>query len=288
MNGKHKTHVWDLPIRLFHWILVLTFCGLWYTGKELEMDFHIPLGFLMLGLLIFRLLWGFAGSHHARFANFPLGLKHIKVYFSQRTLHAGHNPLGSWSVICLLSLLLIQVTSGLFASDGYLYEGPLSRFIDSDLAEWITDIHRASFDFLLALIGLHIAAVFYYTLIKRQDILPAMITGHKYMLAPPVTNLSSNGGKASTTLYSDSSNHYHRYWVWYTSDIRKVNLYSLYGSLYRYRQNPQKRTATCQGRRYSAATCRLLAVSTRSAIFRLKSGLFFHILGLALVPEASS
>ena len=184
MSSKHKTYIWDIPTRLFHWILVLTFCGLWYTGKELEMDIHIPLGLLMLGLLSFRLLWGFAGSHHARFANFPLGVKSVRTYLNQKTYHAGHNPLGSWSVVCLLMLLLTQVVSGLFASDGYLYEGPLSRFIESDLAEWLTDVHRASFDFLLAFTGLHILAVIYYTLIKRQDILPAMVTGYKHAPAP--------------------------------------------------------------------------------------------------------
>ncbi|MGY0217833.1 cytochrome b/b6 domain-containing protein [Endozoicomonadaceae bacterium StTr2] len=184
MNKQHKLHVWDLPLRLFHWLLVATFAGLWFTGKELEMDWHIPLGFVMLGLLIFRLLWGITGSHHARFVNFPLHPRSLKQYLTTKTFHTGHNPMGSWSVVALLSLLMVQVVSGLFAGDGYLYEGPLSRFIDSGLVDWITDIHRASFDILLGFIGLHVAAVAYYVVIKRQDILHAMVSGKRSVPEP--------------------------------------------------------------------------------------------------------
>ena len=179
-NIKTHVKVWDLPIRFFHWALVLVFSGLWYTGKNADLERHFLLGKIMLGLLIFRLLWGFFGSETARFSQFPLhprsAFQYIKGVFGDSK---GHNPLGSWSVILILSLLTLQVVTGLFANDGIMEEGPLTQFIATSLSDELTSIHRLAFDGLLIAVSLHITAVLYYQLIKRQKLVHAMITGKK-------------------------------------------------------------------------------------------------------------
>ena len=182
--------IWDLPLRLFHWTLVLVFAGLWYTGENGDLERHFILGKIMLGLLVFRLLWGFVGSHTARFSKIPLhpksAVSYLKGHYGE---HAGHNPLGSWSVVLILGLLMLQVVTGLLANDGVMDEGPLVQFISTDLSDQLTSIHHLAFEALLVVLSVHIAAVMFYQFIKKQGLIQAMLSGKKVLsdnIKPPI------------------------------------------------------------------------------------------------------
>ena len=181
MGTKRSIRVWDIPTRLFHWLLVFSVAGLWYTGTEGDMDRHIILGYTVLGLLLFRLGWGVWGGELSRFQAFRLSPKAAATYL-RNGLHSdapGHNPLGSWGVVLILLFLGIQVTTGLFANDSILTEGPMARFVSSDTSDWLTTIHSLNFNILLGILALHIAAVLFHTVIKREDIIHGMITGRR-------------------------------------------------------------------------------------------------------------
>lgn len=173
--------IWDIPTRLFHWFLVLAIAGLWYTGTEGDMDRHLPLAYFTLALLLFRLIWGFVGGFYSRFSAFQLAPMNAIRYIRSglKSDYPGHNPLGSWSVVALLLCIAVQLTTGLFANDSILTEGPLAHYVSSDLSDQMTSWHALNFNILLGLIALHIAAVVFYTAVKRDDILPAMITGKR-------------------------------------------------------------------------------------------------------------
>ena len=174
-----KVRIWDAPTRLFHWLLLVLVALLWWSAEEEKLDLHLTLGLVILGLLVFRLLWGLIGSSTARFANFVRGPRAMLAYLSGRAgFLLGHNPVGALSVVALLGLVAVVVGLGLFASDeDGLYAGPLAHLIDPDLSEELTDLHEDSFDVLLVLIAIHVAAIVYYRLIKRDDLLTPMVTG---------------------------------------------------------------------------------------------------------------
>lgn len=172
--------VWDLPIRLFHWLLVILVAVSWLSAEERRMDIHLLSGLGVLGLVVFRLLWGLFGSSTARFATFVRGpgavIAHLRGQGGEK--RAGHNPLGALSVVALLAVLVVQVGTGLFASDtdGLDY-GPLNFLVSYDLAETLSDIHETAFDLLTVLIVLHLAAVAFYLLARRRNLLRPMVTG---------------------------------------------------------------------------------------------------------------
>ena len=174
-----KVRIWDAPTRLFHWLLVVLVALLWWSAEEEKLDLHLTLGLVILGLLVFRLLWGLFGSSTARFANFVRGPRAMLAYLGGRAgFVLGHNPLGALSVVALLGLVSVVVGLGLFAGDeDGLYSGPLAHLIDPDLSEELTDIHEDSFDVLLVLIAIHVAAIVYYRLVKRDDLVTPMVTG---------------------------------------------------------------------------------------------------------------
>jgi cytochrome b len=181
-----KVVVWDLPTRLFHWILVGLVVLMWYTGHVGGdwLRYHIWCGEAVAVLLVFRLLWGVFGSQTARFSDFLKSPKTIRRYLAGEVSEAalpGHNPLGGWMVLCMLLVLLFQVATGLFASDvdSYLYDGPLAHRITSSLSETMTAIHKLSFDLILALVGLHLCAIFAYRVFKKQKLVRAMLSGRK-------------------------------------------------------------------------------------------------------------
>lgn len=189
--GQAGLRVWDLPTRLFHWALVLLLGISWFTGSNGLWEWHALSGYLLAGLLLFRLIWGILGSQTARFGDFLRGPRTVLAYLADlfggraSTWH-GHNPAGGIMVVLLLLVVAVQVGSGLFASDDILFEGPLHQFASSALAADLTRLHHLNFDILLGLAGLHVLAVLGYRFLKKQDLILPMITGRARMpLAGP-------------------------------------------------------------------------------------------------------
>jgi cytochrome b len=178
--------VWDLPVRLFHWALVLLLVLQLVSGKiggDL-MAWHIYSGYGVLVLVIFRILWGFAGSTHARFASFLAGpaatLRFASRLFSREAVpQVGHNPLGGWMVIALIVSLALQAASGLFSNDGADAKGPLAARVSLEVSNGMSEFHRWNLKVLLVLTGLHIAAVLFHWFVKKDNLIGAMFTGVK-------------------------------------------------------------------------------------------------------------
>ena len=183
-----KQRVWDVPTRLFHWTLVVLVALSWWSAENDKQDLHLYLGYGVLTLLLFRVGWGLLGSSTARFSSFVRGPTAVVRYVRDR-FHwplAGHAPLGALSVLALLAMLFAIVGTGLFAADeDGLFSGPLSYLASSSLSDTLTDVHEALFDFLLVLIGLHIAAILLYRLALGRNLVGPMITG-RAELAPGV------------------------------------------------------------------------------------------------------
>ncbi|AXS80648.1 cytochrome b/b6 domain-containing protein [Dechloromonas sp. HYN0024] len=177
-----KVLVWDLPTRLFHWLLVAAIAGAYFTGENGGnwLVWHERLGILIVGLIAFRLAWGFAGSTYARFATFVRGPVAIKSYLAGQWQGLGHNPLGALSVLGLLTLVALQFSTGLFAqNDDTGFAGPFYALVSDQLGGLATSLHHKIFDVLMILIGLHVAAIVYYVRVKKDNLVKPMITGHK-------------------------------------------------------------------------------------------------------------
>lgn len=176
-----RVRIWDLPTRLFHWAIVLLVPALWWTHQIDRLDLHILLGEVMLGLVLFRLIWGVIGSSTARFVAFLRGPGRVIAYLRGRAPAAfGHNPIGGWSVALMLLLLAVQVGLGLFVSDeDGLNTGPLSHLVSYESARTLADRHETMFYVLLALIVGHIAAIIYYWAVKRDNLVTPMVTGRR-------------------------------------------------------------------------------------------------------------
>ena len=172
-----KLAIWDLPTRLFHWLLVGLIGFSWWTAEEHHEDLHMYSGYGILTLILFRLLWGLFGSSTARFANFVRGPRAVFGYLRGPWQGIGHNPLGALSVIALLTLVAAQVALGLFATDeDGIMAGPLANLISIDASETAVDLHAFLFNVLLAFIALHVAAVGYYFL-RGKNLVSPMISG---------------------------------------------------------------------------------------------------------------
>jgi cytochrome b len=185
-NTDVEVKVWDLPVRLFHWAIVVLFSFQLVTGwmGGSVMSWHVWSGYSVLVLVVFRILWGFAGSTHARFASFIAGpaatLHFAKRLFSREAVpQVGHNPLGGWMVIALVVSLALQAGTGLFANDGLATEGPLAALVSLDVSNTISTIHRGNLKVLLALSVLHITGVLFHLIVKRENLIGAMFTGVK-------------------------------------------------------------------------------------------------------------
>jgi len=193
-DGRRRAGIliWDWPVRLFHWLIVLLLIGSYLTiavWPDFDLGTHKLIGYTILGLLIFRLLWGFVGGRHARFFNFIKGpgaiFRHIGELGRRRDPgHGGHNALGALSVLALLASLLVQVVSGLFNSDDIMAEGPLFGTAGPELRSFMGQVHEINFTVLLVLIGLHLAAILFYALWKGQALVGAMVHGRRRDLAP--------------------------------------------------------------------------------------------------------
>lgn len=181
----NKLRVWDLPTRLFHWLLAACVIGLVITGKVggNAMVWHAWLGCAVGALLVFRLLWGFVGGRWSRFASFIYSPGSTLAYLRGRA-HPdhliGHNPLGALSVFALLAILAVQVATGLVSDDEIAFTGPLNRFVASATGLAATAWHKQYGQWIIiALVVLHVAAILFYVLVKRETLVKPMITGDK-------------------------------------------------------------------------------------------------------------
>jgi cytochrome b len=192
--------VWDLPTRLFHWLLAAAVIGAWATGEG-PRQVHVWCGYAIIVLIVFRLIWGVIGGRHARFTDFVRGptavALHLRELRDARTAppEAGHNAAGGWMVLLLLGLIGLQVTLGLFTDDDILFVGPLGELVSYDTRLQITAIHEVLGSILPWVIGIHVAAVLLYWIARRQNLIWPMITGYKPWVSPvEVTPLPPRAG----------------------------------------------------------------------------------------------
>jgi cytochrome b len=178
--------VWDLPIRLFHWILTLLFVFQVATGHMggAIMKWHVWSGYAILALVLFRILWGFWGSTHARFSSFLAGpaatWRFARRLFSREAVpQLGHNPLAGWMVLALIASFLVQAVTGLFSFDGVATAGPLASTVESDTTNRLSKVHDWNVNLLLVLVALHVAAALFHWVVKREDLVTPMFTGVK-------------------------------------------------------------------------------------------------------------
>jgi cytochrome b len=183
-----RVQVWDAPVRLVHWLVATLVGFMWWTAETGRMDYHRYSGYVLLGLVTFRIYWGMVGSSTARFSEFVQGPRAIVAYLrAQSPVAPGHNPLGALSVIALLTLLLTQITLGLFAVDiDGIESGPLSTYVSFDAGRACAEWHGTLFNILLGLISLHVVAVLFYVLYKRENLLAAMLHGKRDFVADNV------------------------------------------------------------------------------------------------------
>ena len=181
---KFSLKIWDLPTRVFHWGLLLAVVGsaysVWVTQ---DMVWHARFGYAILALCLFRLVWGVVGGHWSRFASFAPSWRRTRDYLSSSeplVAQPGHSPLGAWSVYALLLFLLLQVASGLGSDDDVGFNGPLAPLLSSDWVSWLTAYHADVGRWVLTgLIALHVVAVLFYTVVKRQALIQAMWHGFR-------------------------------------------------------------------------------------------------------------
>jgi cytochrome b len=178
--------VWDLPIRLFHWLIVLLLGFSWLSAENGWMELHMLSGYTILSLLLFRLVWGVVGSDTARFRFFlksPLaGLRHLMhLHRREPDTEIGHNAAGGWMVLVMLGLMLAQVSTGLFSNDDISVEGPLVHLVTKATSDWATHWHHRLFDLLQIVVCLHVLVIIIYAVVKRHNLVTPMFTGKKRM-----------------------------------------------------------------------------------------------------------
>jgi cytochrome b len=178
--------VWDLPVRIFHWTLVAAIVGAYVTNRlgVNYFEYHVWCGYTVLVLVTFRIVWGLIGTRHARFWNFVRGpvttLRYGFGLIRGTSPHSvGHNPLGALMVLLLLGMLLVQALTGLFGNDEIMNQGPLYGYVSNARSLVLTSLHRKLFYWILAAVALHVLAVIYHQLFKRERLVQAMWTGHK-------------------------------------------------------------------------------------------------------------
>jgi len=183
---KQTVYVWDWGVRGFHWLLVLSILGSYLTGEWgwLSTDWHFYFGYFTLGLLTFRLVWGFVGNRHARFAGFLRGPGAVRAYLqtlltSAHRQTSGHSALGGWASIVLILAVFVQAITGLMTSDDIFMQGPLAQYVSSSTIDLMTRVHTININLIYALIVLHLLASLFYLLVKRENLISPMLTGSK-------------------------------------------------------------------------------------------------------------
>lgn len=175
--------IWDVPTRLFHWALALCVGYCLFTGfdESGDLEGHMKSGQVVIGLLVFRLVWGVIGATYARFTRFaasPVAAVRFLRQFRTAAHAPGHNPAGAWAVFLLLTVLAVQAGTGLFATDDILYEGPLLHLVDSDTSAQLTGWHKRNALLVAGVVGLHLLAVFAHVLLRRERIVQGMLHGN--------------------------------------------------------------------------------------------------------------
>ena len=183
MNSENLIKVWDLPLRIFHWLLVAGFFVAYLTEDEL-LGIHVWAGYLVSGLLVFRLVWGFVGGQYARFANFLCGptqsLAYLKEAVSLKAKrYLGHNPAGAGMIVLLLLALFATVISGLmvYAADQHL--GPLAGWVNSSTEDFWEGAHEIAANASLLLVLIHVAGVIFESAVHHENLVKAMWNGFK-------------------------------------------------------------------------------------------------------------
>jgi len=176
----NKIRLWDLPTRLFHWGFAAAVLGAIATDLLENITWHSYCGYTALVLVVFRIIWGFVGPHHARFSSFVPSVSSLKTFFKDKTVSPlGHNPLGALSVIAMLLIVLVQATSGLFTDDEISFQGPLSKFLSEDMVKIMNEIHETNHVLVYGIVALHLIAIFYYQRIKKNNLIGPMVYGDK-------------------------------------------------------------------------------------------------------------
>ena len=183
MNKPSQVPVWNLFIRLFHWLLVGSFAISWYTREEYY-SLHLQAGYTVLGLIVLRIIWGLFGSKYARFSNFIYSpsstISYIKTLFSGHAKRfIGHNPAAGMMILALLLNLMTVTISGIALDGAENWSGPMAQMNLFKYMDLIQPIHKLSTDTLLILIGLHLCGVVYTSLLHRENLVRAMFNGRK-------------------------------------------------------------------------------------------------------------
>lgn len=193
-NIMTRVKVWDLPTRLFHWALVALIAGAFITENMDKMEWHGRIGLSILGLLVFRIIWGFVGSTYARFTTFVRGPQSIKAYLKGEWKGLGHNPLGALSVLAIIATVGAQVATGLLANEDGTFFGPLASLIATELSDDITELHEGLQGVLIALVIAHVAAIAFYKKVKKDNLVTPMIVGWKEADEAAAKNAAQGGG----------------------------------------------------------------------------------------------
>ena len=193
MANDPSTHVrvWDIPIRLFHWSIVVLLLVSWVSADQGFMKVHLWSGLTLLALLLFRIGWGLFGSTTARFSNFLHPPATVIGYLKgtrggEKHLYAGHNPAGGLMVIFLIAVLLAQVLTGLFANDSLGFHAPFALWVTEEASNRSTNLHGTIFNFILLLIWCHVVAVGFYLFVKGENLVWPMFHGRKHHSQVPV------------------------------------------------------------------------------------------------------
>ena len=178
-----RRRVWDLPLRLAHWAIAVAVAGAFathYAGTE-WFPWHRACGYAVVVLVAFRIVWGFVGTRHARFASFVRGPRAITRFLTGRgpEVHPGHNPLGALSVLALLASLAVQGATGLYANDEIANTGPFYGWISPATSNRLTSVHAWNSNLLIALVALHLVAIAWYGVVRRRPLVRAMLDGRR-------------------------------------------------------------------------------------------------------------
>jgi cytochrome b len=198
-----KIKVWDLPTRLFHWLLVIMVAALFITGSigGNLIERHMQLGYAVFALLLFRLVWGIIGGHWSRFTSFFPTPHRVLSYLkgTPHSVHLGHNPLGAFSVFALLTILFLQIGTGLISDDEIAFTGPFISWVSTATSSLATNYHKNYGKIIiLALVFTHIIAIIFYKLAKKKNLVPAMI--HGYQDAPESAAMVSSKDNAQSNI----------------------------------------------------------------------------------------